>query len=147
MFSRKKIHLSFYTVIPRMLALFLAISPWGHKMTFKTPGTTCSHKHPWFTFIFRNQETCPRSLPQHQWPTKTMECPVLVLLNRFTLRLWMGFPFLKCGPLNKTGLGFARKQREMPIWQAIVPATYDLIQYVVIQKCMCLCIVWRHSYN
>ena len=35
--------------------------------------------------------------------------------------------FLKSGPLNKTRLGFVRKQREMAIRQPTVPATYDLV--------------------
>lgn len=49
---------------------------------------------------------------------------------RSALRLWMESLFLKGGPLNKTGLLFAQKQRETAIRQAIVPATYDLIQHV-----------------
>ncbi|CAK7316418.1 hypothetical protein VULLAG_LOCUS19719 [Vulpes lagopus] len=52
--------------------------------------------------LAENEETYPGSLPQHQRPAGAMECPVLVLLTRFTLRLWMGTLFLKAGHLNKT---------------------------------------------
>lgn len=83
---------------------------------------------PCFIFIFINEESYPRNLPQHQRPTGPMKCPVQVLLTRFTLRLWMGCPFLKGGQLNKTVFLFARKQREMAI---IVLATYDLIQCIL----------------
>lgn len=63
-----------------------------------------------------------------------MAYPALVLLTRDTLRLWMGSSFLKGGHLSKIAFLFARKQKEMAITQVTVPATQDLIHYVVIQK-------------
>lgn len=94
-------------------------------MTVKTPGTTGSYNHVHgLCLLLEMRNSSPKPAPTSV-PTRAMECPVLVLPNRFTQKL--SLPFLKSGPLNKTRLGFVRKQREMAIRQPIVPVTYDLV--------------------
>lgn len=94
-------------------------------MIVKTPGTTGSHNHVHGLCLFLEmRNSSPKPAPTSV-ANKGYGISSTGFTNRFTLRL--SLPFLKSGPLNKTRLGFVKKQREMAIRQPTVPATYDLV--------------------